>query len=385
MDQFRKKIAFIGAPISGGNYTHFKYLSKGLKDYHIDLLTVGKLEYNFLKEPNFIHLGKDINRKNHQQLALLLYEFLEKGDYSILIPMNSPIAVSLIPFIKPSIKIVNIVNGDTPRVYKYVTSHINHVSKIICVSKRQYEQLKKKLSYNNFNKKVLLIPHGIETSEIEEKSNLKEKLHIGYLGRMHQKQKNILLIPKILKKLQFDYHFFLIGEGNDKQSLIRELDEHMIPYTDYGQVANTHINHYLKEWDIFLFPSTNEGFGLTLIEAMSTGTVPIANKIEGITDYIIKDGKDGFIIDKNNIGLFVKRIEQLNKNRPLLEKMKVEAKTTIKNRFNLESVLEDYENIFNSVSNETNDKSLDIINWKPYKEYKPPFFERVINFFKNIV
>ena len=164
-----------------------------------------------------------------------------------------------------------------------------------------------------------MIPHGVSLITDKTTSHLNEKLRIGFIGRMHQGHKNIFLIPEILKNLICPFHLELIGDGEDKKELIRKLSEYNIDYVDFGEIERKHINTYLKNWDIQLFPSTVEGFGLTLIECMNHGIVPLSNELKGITDYIISDKKDGFIIPNNNIGQYVEIIEMLHLKREVTE------------------------------------------------------------------
>lgn len=59
--------------------------------------------------------------------------------------------------------------------------------------------------------------------------------------------------------------------------------------------------------DIFVYPSTwEEGFGISVVEAMSRGCIPITFKKGGLLE-IIKNEEDGFFADN------VSDIELMNK------------------------------------------------------------------------
>src|SRR5690606_42142977 len=89
-----------------------------------------------------------------------------------------------------------------------------------------------------------------------------------------------------------------------------------------------------------------EGFGLTLVEAMNNGVVPIANKLPGITDYIINSGIDGFVVTKNRVNEFVERIHGLDRDRDLLQRLKTAAAQKVENKCNLAVILDQYVRVF---------------------------------------
>src|ERR1019366_7852822 len=76
--------------------------------------------------------------------------------------------------------------------------------------------------------------------------------------------------------------------------------------------------------DVFIGPSVYEGYGIALLEAMSCGLVPIVYELPvGITS-LLSDGA-GFKITEAGILSFVEKIELLNQDRELLQKMKRNA------------------------------------------------------------
>ncbi len=54
---------------------------------------------------------------------------------------------------------------------------------------------------------------------------------------------------------------------------------------------------YMKLSDVYAFPSTNEGLGTPMLEAIACGIPVVANRIEGITDVWVEDGESGFVTE----------------------------------------------------------------------------------------
>ncbi|ROI12942.1 glycosyltransferase family 4 protein [Epilithonimonas hominis] len=370
----RLKIAFMGIPYLGGNYTHFKYLADGLPNYDWTLLQVGKIEHSLLDDILFVHIGAELDRVIHaRELAFKLIAFLKENAYDILIPMNSAIAISVIPYLPQSLQIINIVNSDTQRVYKAVSEYYDFVSKIICISPKQINVLEVK---ENVRKKLKLIPHGVQIQSgfVRPQNDL---IRIGFLGRIHHEHKGVLLIPKILQGITDSFIFEIIGDGPDKQTLLNELEGYNINYNFWGFKKGLEKEKIISQWDIMLFPSYIEGFGLTLIEVMKYGVIPIANEIKGITDYIITDKIDGFIVPANNIDVFKSNIKILLTNPVQRSKMSVSATKTIEEKYNLDVILDEYRTVFAESLNYKKPKILDFTNWTMYQEYCPSLIVRI--------
>lgn len=72
--------------------------------------------------------------------------------------------------------------------------------------------------------------------------------------------------------------------------------------------------------DIFVLPSHNECFPLTILEAMSAGLPVVATRIGGIPDMILQE-QDGFIVEMRNADSLYEYVKVLCTNRTLLEMM----------------------------------------------------------------
>ena len=100
----------------------------------------------------------------------------------------------------------------------------------------------------------------------------------------------------------------------------------------------------LQAADLLVLNSHDEPFGLVLIEAMSSGTPVLATRVGGVPE-IVKDGENGWLIDKaDTVGLATKLL-QLASNRKLLQKVAQQAHDLTCPQFSLEKFmarLEDY-------------------------------------------
>ncbi len=134
---------------------------------------------------------------------------------------------------------------------------------------------------------------------IDEKNKLRSKL--GVEGKtvllwcsQDRPKKGLDLILDVWKRIykpNGDLVLWIIGAKRDVS----------IPGVEFiGEVAHEKIHVYYKASSIYLFPSLNkEGFGLSLIEALSCGNLCIASNNGGIPE-VLNYGEYGILVDRPN-------------------------------------------------------------------------------------
>ncbi len=121
-----------------------------------------------------------------------------------------------------------------------------------------------------------------------------EEVRIVAAGRLHPKKGFDTLIRAVgkLRSYGLDVTCKIAGEGDERsklEALIAELDlDDMVSLV--GWTAD--VSGFLATGDLFAFPSHQEGFPLTLLEAMAVGLPVVATEIDGPLE-ILKDGRTG--------------------------------------------------------------------------------------------
>ena len=105
------------------------------------------------------------------------------------------------------------------------------------------------------------------------------------------------------------------------------------------------VNALQRRAAVVLQKSIREGFGLTVAEAMWKGTPVIGGNVGGIR-YQIEDGVNGFLV--SSVEEAAKRIVQLIRDEKLRRQMGKRARETVRERFLLTRLLEQYLDLFNS-------------------------------------
>ena len=113
-----------------------------------------------------------------------------------------------------------------------------------------------------------------------------------------------------------------------------------------GYKNKEEIEKYILESSLFLMASVSEGLPMVLLEAMSYGIPCIAYHTDSGTDDIIKDNKNGYIINNRNEKEYVNKIEKVIKDDKLRIKLGKEAKNTAYD-FSKEKITEKWLKILN--------------------------------------
>jgi glycosyltransferase involved in cell wall biosynthesis len=140
----------------------------------------------------------------------------------------------------------------------------------------------------------------------------------GFVGRLRA-EKNVRILEKLekelLKKTAKKFEFLIVGDGNERQWL----EKNMKTAVFTGFIEGEKLSEAYANMDIFVFPSETDAFGNVIQEANASG-VPSLVTDQGGPKFITQNGKTGFIC--KNLQEFVKYSVELMDNREKLLKMK---------------------------------------------------------------
>ena len=105
---------------------------------------------------------------------------------------------------------------------------------------------------------------------------------------------------------------------------------------------------FFKKIDVFCSSSLEEPFGLVIIEAMSRGIPVISTNCHGPID-IIKNNKDGLLIEKNNKLELQNAITRLKDNVNLRSKLGLNAIDKYKKKFTFEEYLKNINSLIKNL------------------------------------
>lgn len=137
-----------------------------------------------------------------------------------------------------------------------------------------------------------------------------------FVGRL-VKLKGLDLLLEALAKVNLDYRFTIVGDGDVKEDLIQQAKRLKIQdkVNFVGEKNGDEVVEYYKNSDIFILPTRQDCYGLVLLEAAcATMTVISSKYAEGVPD-IIEDNVSGIIVDPYNEEDMIDKINYVLKNK----------------------------------------------------------------------
>jgi len=151
-----------------------------------------------------------------------------------------------------------------------------------------------------------------------------------------------------IARKQVDATLVLVGniatddpEGQEIFSQLCQCNEERIRILSVQDTAL--VNALQRRAAVVLQKSLREGFGLTVTEAMWKGTPVIGGKVGGIR-HQIEDGENGFLVE--SVDEAAERIVEIVKNPDLRRKLGDKAKETVRERFLMTRLMEDWLDLY---------------------------------------
>ena len=153
-------------------------------------------------------------------------------------------------------------------------------------------------------------------------------------------------MPEVLAHVP-DTFYVIVGDGAQRKTfeeLARDMglaDKVFLP----GAVLDKLLPSYYENCDLFVLPSTKEGFGIVFLEAMYHGKACIGARAGGVPE-VIRDGATGLLVDPSKLATQVPQaILRLLKDHALRKTMGADGKARLDNNFSLDRFRDRLEDI----------------------------------------
>jgi len=147
-------------------------------------------------------------------------------------------------------------------------------------------------------------------------------------------------LAKKLKEKGIPFTLDVIGNGPLKRRLCQLIAENQLEkhVRLLGNMHPEQVRSYMEKAQLFLFSSDqNEGWGAVLNEAMNSGCAVVANCAAGSVPFLLCDGKNGCIYEKNDIDEVFNRVVELMMNSLKREEIGQMAYETLVQNWNAET------------------------------------------------
>lgn len=212
--------------------------------------------------------------------------------------------------------------------------------------------------------RIHVIPNGVDTDRffpvsLEQKTLLRNTLGLPttaivvvYTGRLVS-YKGLPLLLEVWRELcgkRDDIRLLFLGTGGlDMHNCEAELrifvETHGLePYVRFtGSVQN--VPEYLQASDIFAFPTEDDAFPSSLVEAMAC-SLPVITTPVGALKTIVKDGHNGLVVQPGDFQQLYQALDTLMTDTSLASRLGLAASKTVQSCYSSDIVTKKYLTLF---------------------------------------
>jgi len=166
------------------------------------------------------------------------------------------------------------------------------------------------------------------------------------LGRFELQKGFDLLIRAYAKIADVypDWRLVLVGDGTQTPALQRLVEQHHLRGRVLMPGRARHSRSWLRQADLFVFPSRFEGFPNALLEAMACGLPVVSFDCPSGPGEIIEHGRNGLLVEPQNISALTESMGMLMENAELRHRLASQAQDVLQ-RFSLARIMSLWESI----------------------------------------
>jgi len=220
--------------------------------------------------------------------------------------------------------------------------------KFICISNKVKTELKDWLKWSD-ERKFIVIHNGAEFLGKRNTPFHTQKLRILSIGSLTYQKGFDLSTSMLCNHPNLWSRYTILGDGPLRAQLFALVDnvKHEIPNNEIILAGHQAlVRPFIVDCDVLLLPSRWEGFGLVVIEALSTGTPVVVSDIEGVGE--ISEECIGFYkydtFDSDSLRLALTRV----RNHLISNSVEVKRQTLrIAERFRIDTMACNYLKVYN--------------------------------------
>ncbi len=190
---------------------------------------------------------------------------------------------------------------------------------------------------------------------IKHDNNTSKDNLIIFVGRLDFQKRidRLLRVWKLIYKQHSDWKLQIVGDGSEKCFYENYSQKLKLKNIEFVGACDPTV--YYEKAKIICLTSSHEGFGMTITEAMQYSVIPVVyHSYESVTD-IIEDGINGILVKPFSTKEFAKKLSKLIEHPKELEKYQHNiANSDIKEKFNVERITNQLENLFQKLSHASN-------------------------------
>jgi mannosyltransferase len=210
------------------------------------------------------------------------------------------------------------------------------------------------LSASFLKREATVIPHGVDTDTYAPPANraaafaeagLPGRYAIGCFGRVRAQKGSDVFVDAMCRLLPRypDFTAVMVGAITAEQTVFANDLRKRIEAAGLqsriiitGELPIDEVQRWYQRLTIYAFTSRNEGFGLTLIEAMSVGAALVASRA-GAAELVVEDGATGVLTPPGDVDALVAALEPLMRDPASAAEMGSRGRSRTLEKFSLDA------------------------------------------------
>jgi mannosyltransferase len=210
------------------------------------------------------------------------------------------------------------------------------------------------ISASFLKREATVIPHGVDTASYAPpadraaafaETKLPGRYAIGCFGRVRAQKGTDVFVDAMCRLLPRypDFTAVIVGAIVPEQTIFANDLKKRIETAGLasrivmtGELPIEEVQRWYQRLTIYAFTSRNEGFGLTLIEAMSAGAALVASRA-GAAELVVEDGVTGVLTPPGDVDALVAALEPLLRDPVSCAAMETRARARVLEKFSLDA------------------------------------------------
>ncbi|WP_169726096.1 glycosyltransferase [Aestuariibacter salexigens] len=232
------------------------------------------------------------------------------------------------------------------KILRRILSRFIH--RIVAVSKDLHDWLIKDVDLPV--DKVKLIHNGIDVDFFSPTDKNEKKFTFGHVGRLAKIKNQKLMIEAFARACRQSDAFraganlIIVGEGECRKELEEVINSEGMSNNVSLAGASLDVRAFYNSFDVFVMSSLAEGIPMTLLEAMSSGVVPVVTEVGGIPEVV--NEQCGFLYESEDkealAGIMLKVFEN---RKVVIDKSKC-ARARIMDSFSEQAMVKEYISLY---------------------------------------
>ena len=210
------------------------------------------------------------------------------------------------------------------------------------------------MSKSFLRREATVVMHGVDTDTYAPpadraaafaEAGLPGRYAIGCFGRVRAQKGSDVFVDAMCRLLPRypDFTAVMVGAITPEQAVFADGLRKRIEAAGLqsrivisGELAIAEVPRWYQRLTIYAFTSRNEGFGLTLIEAMSAGAALVASRA-GAAELVVEDGVTGVLTPSGDVDALVAALEPLMRDPVSAAAMGERGRARVLEKFSLDA------------------------------------------------